>query len=277
MVRTCLVDREDERLCNVDVCGPVSGPDDLLCNILARQRLQTLVYLVRSPLVAPKPGHRERSLDHAWLNLGHPDGRVHELLQERRGERIDSKLGCAVNRSTWIALPPSNGAEVDNVTRVALLELLDKDLSEVNETLDVGVDHDVDLVCADVSNFVSAKDEASVVDEDVDVFGPFWEVVDDAIELLAVLHVECDSSKVATGTSLAGLVGSSAFLGSFGELIGSTSSEDDVAASTGEEDGSGLADTARCTGDEHGLVVQALSWEYGCHAGKDSVGSAGRV
>lgn len=141
------------------------------------------------------------------------------------------------------------------MTRVTLLELSDKDLGKVDEALDVGVNHDVDLVRIDVSNFVGAKDETGVVDENVDILSPFRKAGDEVVELLSVLHVKGEGSKVASGASLTLLIGKRALGSGLRECIGSTSGEDDIAAGTGKEDGSGFADTARSTSDEHCLVV----------------------
>lgn len=135
----------------------------------------------------------------------------------------------------------------------------------MDETLDVGVDHGVDFLWVNVTNLVGAEDEASVVDKDVDVLGPFGEVVDDRVELLPVAHIEGDSGEVATGTGLALLVGGGTLLCCGSERIGSTSSEDNVAASACEQDGGGLADTTRGTGDKDRLVVEAGGGEESSH------------
>lgn len=175
MVRTGLVDREDERLGNVDMRRPVGGPDDFFSDVLSTERLQTLVHLIGGVLVASESGHAEAGLDHAWLNLGDSDRRIHELLQQRRSEGIYRKLGGAVDGASRVAFSTGDAAEIDDMARVAFFEFSHKNLCKVDETFDVGVDHDVDFVGRDVADFVSAEDETGIIDQDVNVFGPVRE------------------------------------------------------------------------------------------------------
>lgn len=139
-------------LCDVDVRGTVGSPDDFLCDVLTREGLEALVYGICGTLVATEAGDGEVGLDHAGLDLGDADGRVDELLEQGTGECVYSKLGRAVlpegkirivefreivlkrrdererggeetyNRSSRIALSAGNGANVDNVATLALLE-----------------------------------------------------------------------------------------------------------------------------------------------------------
>ena len=275
VVRAGLVDGEDKRLGDVDVRGAVGGPDDLLCDVFGAERLETLVDLVGSALIAAEAGDGEAGLDHARLDLRNADGRVDKLLEQRRRERVDRKLGGAVDGAARVAFAAGDGAEVDDVARVALLELAHKDLGEVDEALDIGVDHDVDLVGRDVAYLVGAEHEAGVVDEDVDVLGPVRQAVDQAVELLAVAHVERERGKVAAGARLTLLVGERALGRRLRQLVSSARGEYHIAAGTREQDRRRLANAARGTRDEHSLIVQALCGENGRHAGKDTVRSTG--
>lgn len=60
---------------------------------------------------------------HTRLDLGHPDGGVNELPHQRTSECVNCVLGCAIDTTPSIRLYPSNGAEVNNMTRLPFLEI----------------------------------------------------------------------------------------------------------------------------------------------------------
>jgi hypothetical protein len=57
------------------------------------------------------------------LNLGHADGRIHYLAQEGAGERAHGSLGCAVHAAARVRFPSCSRPDVDDVARVAGLEV----------------------------------------------------------------------------------------------------------------------------------------------------------
>ena len=57
------------------------------------------------------------------LNLGHADGRIHHLAQEGACERANRSLGCAVHATARVRFPSRDRPDVDDVARVADLEV----------------------------------------------------------------------------------------------------------------------------------------------------------
>lgn len=57
------------------------------------------------------------------MNLRDTDVRVHELAQERAREGAQGVLGRAVDGAAGVRLAPSDGAEINDVSRVARLEV----------------------------------------------------------------------------------------------------------------------------------------------------------
>lgn len=117
---TSLRAREHEHLRNLHMLGPARDPNDLLGNILARQRREALVLVRRALLVAAVAHDAELGLDHARLDLGDADVGVDELAHERAGEGVERVLGRAVDRAAGVGLDAGDGAEVDDELGLAL-------------------------------------------------------------------------------------------------------------------------------------------------------------
>jgi|SRR6266850_912181 len=65
----------------------------------------------------------EQSNVRTGLNLGHADGRIHNLAQEGTGERAHGSFGRAVHATARIRFPSRDRPDVDDVARVAGLEV----------------------------------------------------------------------------------------------------------------------------------------------------------
>ena len=57
------------------------------------------------------------------LNLGHSNGRIHNLAQEGAGERAHGSLGSAVHAAARVRFPSRDRPDVDDMARVAGLEV----------------------------------------------------------------------------------------------------------------------------------------------------------
>ena len=64
-----------------------------------------------------------RAAMHTGLDLGHSDGRVHHLAQERAGECAHGSLGSAVHATARVRFPSRDRSDVDDVACVAGLEV----------------------------------------------------------------------------------------------------------------------------------------------------------
>jgi hypothetical protein len=65
----------------------------------------------------------EQSNVRTGLNLGHADGRIHNLTQEGTGERAHRSFGRAVHATAHIRFPSCDRPDIDDVARVAGLEV----------------------------------------------------------------------------------------------------------------------------------------------------------
>lgn len=86
------------------------------------------------------------------IDFNNTNSRGDELLSQGVGEGADSGLGGAVDAAARVRLAAGNTANVDNITTAtlrALLEYGQDGLGHVNETGDVGVKHDLDILGSD--------------------------------------------------------------------------------------------------------------------------------
>lgn len=93
-----LVNREHERLGDVHMCWAAGRPDDLFGDVVGRERLNAVVYLIRGILVAIVSHETELGLDQTGLHIGHADRRADKLLHECVSEGAHSELGGTVLR-----------------------------------------------------------------------------------------------------------------------------------------------------------------------------------
>lgn len=83
------------------------------------------------------------------IDFNDTDSRGDELLSQSISERADSRLGGAVDATTRVRLAAGDTANVDNIATATLRALLEDGqdgLGHVNETSDVGVKHDLDIL-----------------------------------------------------------------------------------------------------------------------------------
>lgn len=105
------------------------------------------------------------SLNLPGVNLNDANPCSDKLLAHRLGEGADGRLGGAIDASTGVRFTASNASDVDNVTAAALRSLLEdreNSLGHVDETGNVGVEHDVHIFGGDVASMGNALDETTV-------------------------------------------------------------------------------------------------------------------
>lgn len=105
------------------------------------------------------------SLNLPGVNLNDSNPCSDKLLAHRLREGADGRLGGAVDASTGVRITASNASNVDNVTAAALRSLLEdreNSLGHVDETVNVGVEHDVHIFGGDVASMGNALDETTL-------------------------------------------------------------------------------------------------------------------
>lgn len=156
--------RKHKRIRQHDILPPPRRENHHLGDIIARQRLDTLIHLLRLVLVAVKAHDAELGLDLARVDLDDADARRDEFLAERLGERAHGGFGCAVDAAALVGLAAGDGPDVDDVAAAAVgagLEDGEDGLRHVDEAGDVGVEHDGDVCGGDVGGLGDALDEAA--------------------------------------------------------------------------------------------------------------------
>jgi hypothetical protein len=86
------------------------------------------------------------------IDLNDTNSRRNKFLPERICEGADSRFGGTVDATAGIRLAASNGANVNYVTTAALVALLEdgqNGLGHVDQTGDVGVEHDLQILGSD--------------------------------------------------------------------------------------------------------------------------------
>lgn len=105
------------------------------------------------------------SLNLPGVNLNDANPGSDKLLAHRLSEGADGRLGGAVDASTGVRITASNASNVDNVTAAAIRSLLEdreNSLGHMDETVNVGVEHDVHIFGGDVASMGNALDKTTV-------------------------------------------------------------------------------------------------------------------
>lgn len=117
------------------------------------------------------------------INLNDTNAAGDELLAQGLGEATNGGLGGAVDGSAGVGFAAGNGADVDDVAVATVRtgeEDGEDDLGHVDETGDVGLEHDVDVILVDFGGTSHAFDEAAVIVESCKClthFGWVWKCI----------------------------------------------------------------------------------------------------
>lgn len=101
------------------------------------------------------------------VDLNDSNPRRDQLLSQRVRERPDRRLRGAVDAAARVGLAAGNAADVDDVAAAAVAALLEDGqdrLRHVDQAVDVGGEHGVDVLGGDLGGFGDAFDQATVVD-----------------------------------------------------------------------------------------------------------------
>jgi hypothetical protein len=157
--------RKDQRISNDHILPPPRGKNHHLRNIISRQRLNTLINLLRLLPIAPEPNHTELRLDLPRINFNDAHATRNQLLSQAVCKRPYRGLGSAVDAAALVRLAPCNGPDVYNVAAAAVgagEEDGENGLRHGDEAGDVGLEHYVYVGLVDGGGLVDAFDEAAV-------------------------------------------------------------------------------------------------------------------
>lgn len=154
--------RKHQRIRKHYVLPPPCRENDHLRDIVTGQGFDALVHLLRLLPVAVKPHNAELGLYLSGVDLDDPDARCDELFAEGIGEGAHGGFGSAVDAATLVGLTASDGADVYDVAAPAVgarLEYGKNSLGHVDETGDVGGEHNVDVFLLDSRRLSDALDQ----------------------------------------------------------------------------------------------------------------------
>lgn len=105
-------------------------------------------------------------LDLARIDLDHSDSGCDKLLSQSVCEAADSSLSGTIDATTRVGLTTCNAANVDDISSATLISLLEDGqdrLSHVNQTGDVGLEHNVNVFQSNLGRSCYTLDEASTL------------------------------------------------------------------------------------------------------------------
>lgn len=256
MVGTGLVSGKDKGLCNNGVWRSGNVENNQLCNVFTVQWVSPLVDTgsLRGVTLESNKGELV-SGNVTRLDFHHSDFGVDQFLSQDVSERSQSSLGGTVDTSTRVWVSTCDRTQLDNVTAVTFLHLLDNQLCQLDHPKDVGVEHFLDVLARDGANVVETKRLTGVVDKHVDDGKASWKVGEKWCNVLELGHVELVNVHLDGRIRLC-QVGLQGF-----ELLHSSGSEDKfqvTLCSLGEVLGGVVADPSGGPGDENGLPSKSL-------------------
>lgn len=98
------------------------------------------------------------------IDFNNTNSRGDEFLSQRVSEGADSGLGGAVDTAARVRLATGDTANVNNITTATLRALLEDGqdgLGHVNETGDVGVKHDLEILGSDFRGLGDTLDQTT--------------------------------------------------------------------------------------------------------------------
>jgi len=191
----------------------------------------------------------EVGLDHAGVDGGDANGGAEEILSETVVDGALGGFGAAVDGAVGVGDVAGGGAQVDDVSGVTLDHAGHNCAGDVEQPLDVGVDHLFPVVgIASIELFESAG-ETGVVDEDLDGLPGGGQVVDGGLDGFAIPDIEGEAVD-GFGSGFGGLYGD------VGKLFRTAGGEEQACALGCKGKSRGRSDSRAGTGDEDNLSLE---------------------
>jgi hypothetical protein len=174
-----LLARADDDLVDVHPRRPGDDERDDLGDVFRRERVDALVNLLGSCLVAFEADDTELgSGDEAGIDLGHADRTAEELQAQRLADHTHAVLGGRVTGAARVGLEAGRRADVHDVAVARAFERRQQRARHANEAEDVGLPHPPPGIVGCVLDGFEALRAAGVVDEKLDLAGLLHERVD---------------------------------------------------------------------------------------------------
>ena len=242
--------------------GPAHGPYDDIGNIFRNQRLDALVDLGRSLLVAVEAHQAEVGFYHSGVHAGDANRRSQHVFAQAVVDGPLGGLAGAVDRAVGIGHLARHRTQVDYVSAATLHHSRHHGAGDVEQPFHISVDHLVPVFDLSLVELVEAAAEAGVIDQHVDG-GPLrGQRIDGFLDGVVVAHIE--------GECVNGLGPALEDGGSyFSQLIDAASGEQQARAFGGKSESSGRANAGRGPGNENNLSLEThgsilTNRGYGC-------------
>lgn len=152
---------KNQRVGQNHILAPAGRKHDDLGNVVGGQGFAPFVNLVGGALVAVEPHDAELGLDLARIDFDDADARRDEFLAQGVGETAHGGFGRAVDAAARVGLAARDAADVDDVAGAGLAAGLQDGqdgLGHVDQAVDVGLEHGVDVGFGDRGRFGDALD-----------------------------------------------------------------------------------------------------------------------
>lgn len=224
------------------------------------------------------------------VNVDNSDSRGNKLLSQSIGKGPDGSLGGTVDTATGVCLTASDTSNVDNISPATIASLLEDGqdfLGHVDQTVDVGVEHSVDILRVDFWGLGNTLDQATthcqyltyrtiidskrhsrVVDQDVNLLELYWKTRNEALDFRRVANIQLDGQHF---NAIANLL--LYLLGKLVQRVDPSCRHDKfqvLGRSAGELLGSASTNSCRSSGHHDRLAFKALS-HCCCHCASGDV------
>ena len=193
---------KDKYLSDLYVLRSGCCKEDTIRHIVTRERLDALIDIIGTLLVAVETYNGEVGFDESGLDSSDAQRRVREVDTQSVTERFDSSLGGTIDRTVGISSISGNTADVDNMPVVACHHTRDYKARDVEQGFDVGVNHSVPVSKVAFVLFFESKSESCVIDEDIDVLPLSRQISNLFLRLLPVTYVKDKQQGLRSGLHL---------------------------------------------------------------------------
>jgi len=104
---------------HVDMRRTGRHPENGIGDIIAFQRLESLINRFGPFFITPEADLAELGLDHAGIDRADPDGGIDQIDLHPLRDGIDSMFGSAINIALRVDLVSGNRADIDDMPLVA--------------------------------------------------------------------------------------------------------------------------------------------------------------
>ena len=244
--------RGDEHVVDIDVCGLADDPTNYLGYVAACQWSNAAIDALRALRIAVETYHRELRFDHSGAHFAHLNSVRNQIRTHRLRDGVHGVLRGTIDCTVLVGLSACDRAEIDDMAATRLDHSARNDACNVEQTLDIGVDHRVPILGRARVDMLQTSGQTRIIDQYID-----RTLVRNLCQmLLASLFVAYIEDEVLH----LDVVYRADFGSHIFEAVSASSGENQVVAHRGQFSCGSLADTRRCARDECKFCHKILSF-----------------